>query len=92
MPYDYTNKRNVFIIFMESFYDYSHFLELFDKDPFPKEYREWALQSSKARTKRWQRKFICKAFGFNWNFADLSEKTKKQGKYRFAFFNEKRWL
>lgn len=47
MPYDYTNKRNVFIIFMESFYDYSHFLELFDKDPFPKEYREWALQSSK---------------------------------------------
>lgn len=47
MPYDYTNKRNVFIIFMESFYDYSHFLELFDEDPFPKEYREWALQSSK---------------------------------------------
>lgn len=47
MPYDYTNKRNVFIIFMESFYDYSHFLELFDKDPFPKEYREWALQSAK---------------------------------------------
>ena len=47
MHYDYTNKRNVFIIFMESFYDYSHFLELFDKDPFPKEYREWASQSSK---------------------------------------------
>ena len=47
MPYDYTNKRNVFIIFMESFYDYSHFLELFDNDPFPKEYREWASQSSK---------------------------------------------
>ena len=27
MPYDYTNKRNVFIIFMESFYDYSHFYD-----------------------------------------------------------------
>lgn len=49
MPYDFenTNKRDVFIIFMESFYDYSHFLELFDSDPFPKEYREWASQSAK---------------------------------------------
>lgn len=60
MPYDntdYTNetknikninsKRDVFIIFMESFYDYSHFLTLFDKDPFPKEYREWASKSAK---------------------------------------------
>lgn len=49
MPYDYTNKnkRDVFIIFMESFYDYSHFLTLFDKDPFPKEYREWALKSAR---------------------------------------------
>lgn len=49
MPYDYTNKnkRDVFIIFMESFYDYSHFLTLFDKDPFPKEYREWASKSAR---------------------------------------------
>ena len=49
MPYDFenTNKRDVFIIFMESFYDYSHFLELFDSDPFPKEYRKWASQSAK---------------------------------------------
>ena len=49
MPYNFEsqNKRDVFIIFMESFYDYSHFLELFDNDPFPKEYREWALQSAK---------------------------------------------
>ena len=47
MPYNYTNKRDVFIIFMESFYDYSHFLSLFDKDPFPKEYREWVLESAK---------------------------------------------
>ena len=49
MPYNYTNqnKRDVFIIFMESFYDYSHFLSLFDKDPFPKEYREWASESAK---------------------------------------------
>ena len=49
MPYHFENmnKRDVFIIFMESFYDYSHFLELFDNDPFPKEYREWALQSAK---------------------------------------------
>lgn len=49
MPYDYTNKnkRDVFIIFMESFYDYSHFLTLLDKDPFPKEYREWASKSAR---------------------------------------------
>ncbi|TKZ36108.1 sulfatase [Brachyspira catarrhinii] len=49
MPYDFEspNKRDVFIIFMESFYDYSHFLELFDNDPFPKEYREWASKSAK---------------------------------------------
>lgn len=49
MPYDFEtpNKRDAFIIFMESFYDYSHFLELFDNDPFPKEYREWASKSAK---------------------------------------------
>lgn len=48
MPYaNSTNKRDVFLIFMESFYDYSHFLTLFDKDPFPKEYREWASNSAK---------------------------------------------
>ena len=49
MPYHFEsqNKRDVFIIFMESFYDYSHFLELFDNDPFPKEYREWASKSAK---------------------------------------------
>lgn len=51
MPYDYSvnskNKRDIFMIFMESFYDYGHFLTLFDKDPFPKEYREWASNSAK---------------------------------------------
>ena len=41
------NKRDVFIIFLESFYDYSHFISLFDEDPFPKEYREWANESAK---------------------------------------------
>ncbi len=40
-------KRDVFLIFLESFYDYSHFVELFDEDPFPKEYREWASKSAK---------------------------------------------
>lgn len=38
---------NIFLIFLESFYDYSHFTNLFDKDPFPKEYREWANKSRK---------------------------------------------
>ncbi|MEI0539482.1 sulfatase [Brachyspira pulli] len=47
LPYDTDKKRDVFIIFMESFYDYSHFLSLIDKDPFPKEYREWASNSTK---------------------------------------------
>ena len=32
--------RPVFMIVFESFYDYKHFLPLFDKDPFPQEYRE----------------------------------------------------
>ena len=39
------DKRDIFIIFLESFYDYSHFTNLFDKDPFPKEYRDWADNS-----------------------------------------------
>ena len=48
MPYGNTDKkREVFIIFMESFYDYEHFLPLMDKDPFPKEYRQWASNSTK---------------------------------------------
>ena len=41
------NKRDIFLIFLESFYDYSHFLKLFNKDPFPKEYRKWANSSRK---------------------------------------------
>lgn len=40
-------KRDVYLIFLESFYDYSHFIKLFDKDPFPKEYRLWASKSSR---------------------------------------------
>ena len=40
-------KRDVYLIFLESFYDYSHFERLFDKDPFPKEYRKWADLSGK---------------------------------------------
>ena len=47
IPYDDNIKRDVFVIFMESFYDYEHFLPLMDKDPFPKEYREWASNSTK---------------------------------------------
>ncbi|MDO6993076.1 sulfatase [Brachyspira innocens] len=47
LPYDTDKKRNVFVIFMESFYDYEHFLPLIDKDPFPKEYREWASNSTR---------------------------------------------
>ena len=56
MKRDYTNlilqnnsdeKRDIFLIFLESFYDYSHFTNLFEKDPFPKEYREWANNSRK---------------------------------------------
>ena len=51
--YDYlqinTNSKNrdIFLIFLESFYDYSHFISVFDKDPFPKEYRKWAEASQK---------------------------------------------
>ena len=41
------NKRDIFLIFLESFYDYSHFIKLFNKDPFPKEYRKWANSSKK---------------------------------------------
>ena len=33
-------KRPVFMIVFESLYDYKHFLPLFEKDPFPQEYRE----------------------------------------------------
>lgn len=44
---DTNSKRDIFLIFLESFYDYSHFVELFDKDPFPKEYRKWANSSRK---------------------------------------------
>uniref|UniRef100_UPI003F4C75AB hypothetical protein n=1 Tax=Brachyspira catarrhinii TaxID=2528966 RepID=UPI003F4C75AB len=40
-------KRDVYLIFLESFYDYSHFRKLFNKDPFPKEYRKWADLSRK---------------------------------------------
>ena len=40
-------KRDVYLIFLESFYDYSHFSKLFDKDPFIKEYRKWADSSRK---------------------------------------------
>ncbi|WIH91790.1 hypothetical protein NEI01_07220 [Brachyspira pilosicoli] len=41
------NKRDIFLIFLESFYDYSHFVNIFDKDPFPEEYRKWANASQK---------------------------------------------
>ncbi|WP_300484960.1 hypothetical protein [uncultured Brachyspira sp.] len=44
---DINSKRDIFLIFLESFYDYSHFTNLFNKDPFPKEYREWADNSRK---------------------------------------------
>lgn len=49
MPYSYdtVTNRSVFLIYLESFYDYSHFAGLFDKDPFPEEYRKWAKTSSK---------------------------------------------
>ena len=47
LPYDTDKKRDIFVIFMESFYDYEHFLPLMDKDPFPKEYREWASNSTR---------------------------------------------
>ncbi|WP_295160225.1 hypothetical protein [uncultured Brachyspira sp.] len=40
-------KRDVYLIFLESFYDYSHFKSLFEKDPFIKEYRIWAHKSRK---------------------------------------------
>ena len=40
-------KRDVYLIFLESFYDYSHFSKLFQKDPFTKEYRKWANASRK---------------------------------------------
>lgn len=39
-------QRDIFVIFLESFYDYSHFLSLFSEDPFNKEYRNWANNSS----------------------------------------------
>ncbi|WP_304353549.1 hypothetical protein [Brachyspira innocens] len=41
------NRRDIFLIFLESFYDYSHFTNMFDKDPFPEEYRQWANNSRK---------------------------------------------
>ena len=44
---DTNSKRDIFLIFLESFYDYSHFVDLFDKDPFPAEYRNWAESSRK---------------------------------------------
>ena len=44
---DNENKRDIFLIFLESFYDYSHFVKLFNKDPFPREYRKWANSSKK---------------------------------------------
>ncbi|WP_199749292.1 hypothetical protein [Brachyspira pilosicoli] len=44
---DSENKRDIFLIFLESFYDYSHFVKLFNKDPFPREYRKWANSSKK---------------------------------------------
>ena len=40
-------KRDVYLIFLESFYDYSHFSKLFQKDPFIKDYRKWANASRK---------------------------------------------
>lgn len=44
---DVKEKRDVFLIFLESFYDYSHFTHLFNEDPFSKEYREWGEKSAK---------------------------------------------
>ena len=43
----FNNKRDIFLIFLESFYDYSHFTNLFENDPFPEEYRKWANNSRK---------------------------------------------
>lgn len=34
------NKRPIFMFVFESFYDYKHFIPLFQTDPFPKEYRK----------------------------------------------------
>ncbi len=43
----YIEQRDVYIIILESFYDYSHFISLFDSDPFNKEFRDWANASAK---------------------------------------------
>ncbi len=42
-----SENRDIFLVFLESFYDYSHFVELFDEDPFGIEYRQWASNSHK---------------------------------------------
>ncbi|MGL4676663.1 MAG: hypothetical protein ACRCWI_03235 [Brevinema sp.] len=39
-------KRPIIILTFESFYDYKHFLPLFEKDPFPQEYRQLMNQNT----------------------------------------------
>ncbi len=45
--YGHIEQRDVYIIILESFYDYSHFVSLFDSDPFNKEFRDWSNNSAR---------------------------------------------
>ncbi len=45
--YGLIQPRDVYFIILESFYDYSDFITLFDGDPFSEEYRIWANVSQK---------------------------------------------
>ncbi|WIH80523.1 hypothetical protein [Brachyspira pilosicoli] len=59
------NKRDIFLIFLESFYDYSHFVNIFDKDPFPEEYRKWANASQKISPNVGSGSFYARLAGFS---------------------------
>ena len=56
-------ERNIYLIFLESFYDYSDFISLFDKDPFPVEYREWSENSNKIAPNRGGGSFYARLAG-----------------------------
>ncbi len=56
-------KRDVYLIFLESFYDYSHFITLFKEDPFSEEYRNWANNSTKIGTNENRGSFYARLAG-----------------------------
>lgn len=71
-------KRDIFILILESFYDYSHFTNLFDKDPFSKEYRQWANNSSRLFGHTYYGSFVARFTATTGAISSVFPKTQKE--------------